>query len=99
MIQRRPQVATNSRNQASLVGRTVRRGREQRLAQAAGGLTFTTLMSMVPLLAVSFALFARTPALRPAGEAIREHLLRAFLPVEIARTVLRHLAQFTGSGR
>jgi membrane protein len=75
----------------------LRRGREQRLAQAAGGLTFTTVMSMVPLLAVSFALFARTPALRPAGEAIRENLLRGLLPPDIARTVLKHLAQFTGN--
>jgi membrane protein len=94
---RRPPVATTSKKQGGLASRTLRRGREQRLAQAAGGLTFTTVMSMVPLLAVSFALFARTPALRPAGEAIREHLLRAFLPVDIARTVLKHLAQFTGN--
>jgi membrane protein len=75
----------------------LRRGREERLAQAAGGLTFTTVMSMVPLLAVSFALFARIPALRPAGEAIREQLLRGLLPVEITKTVLKHLSQFTGN--
>jgi membrane protein len=90
-------VANTSRNQGSLVSLILRRAREERLAQAAGGLTFTTVMSMVPLLAVSFALFARTPALRPAGEAIREHLLRGLLPADIARTVLKHLAQFTGN--
>ena len=77
----------------------LRRGREERLAQAAGGLTFATVMSLVPLLAVSFALFARTPALRPAGEAIREHLLSGLLPAEIAATVLKYLAQFTGNTR
>lgn len=75
----------------------LRRGREERLPQAAGGLTFTTVMSVVPLLAVSFAVFARTPSLRPAGEAIREHLLRGLLPADIAKTVLRYLAQFTGN--
>ncbi len=75
----------------------LRRGREERLAQAAGGLTFATVMSMVPLLAVSFALFARIPALRPAGTAIREHLLRGLLPAGLTRTVLNHLAQFTGN--
>ncbi len=74
----------------------LRRGREERLAQAAGGLTFATAMSVVPLLAVSFALFARIPALRPAGAAIREHLLRGLLPADITQTVLKHLAQFTG---
>jgi hypothetical protein len=56
-------MANTSRNQGSLVSLILRRGREQRLAQAAGGLTFATAMSMVPLLAVSFALFARVPAL------------------------------------
>jgi len=86
-----------SRSQGSLASLILRRGREERLAQAAGGLTFTTLMSMVPLLAVSFALFARIPALRPAGEAIREHLLRGLLPPDITKTVLKHLAQFTGN--
>jgi membrane protein len=90
-------VAKAIRNQGSLPSLIVRRGREERIAQAAGSLTFTTVVSMVPLLAVSFALFARTPALRPAGEAIREHLLRGLLPAEITRTVLKYLAQFTGN--
>ncbi len=90
-------MATASNNQNSLPGRILRRGREERLTQAAGGLTFATVISLVPLLALSFALFARVPALRAAGASIREHLLRGLLPDDIARTVLRHLAQFTGN--
>lgn len=90
-------MATTNRNQGGLVSFILRRGREERLPQAAGGLTFTMVMSMVPLLAVSFALFARIPALRAAGDAIREHLLRGLLPDGIARTVLKHLAQFAGN--
>jgi len=90
-------MATTNRNQAGLVSFILRRGREERLPQAAGGLTFTMVMSMVPLLAVSFALFARIPALHTAGDAIREHLLRGLLPDGIARTVLKHLAQFAGN--
>jgi membrane protein len=90
-------MTTTSRNQGGLISLILRRGREERLAQAAGGLTFTMVMSMVPLLAVSFALFARIPALHTAGDAIREHLLRGLLPAGIARTVLKHLAQFAGN--
>ncbi|HSV36641.1 MAG TPA: YhjD/YihY/BrkB family envelope integrity protein, partial [Ramlibacter sp.] len=90
-------MANTSRNQSSFAGRVLRRGREERLAQAAGGLTFATVVSMVPLLAVSFALFAQIPALRPTGDAIRDHLLRGLLPADITRTVLKHLAQFTGN--
>ena len=37
------------------------------------------------------------PALRPAGEAIRESLLRGLLPAEITRTMLKYLGQFTGN--
>jgi membrane protein len=86
-----------SRNRGSLVRLLLRRGPEERLTQAAGALTFATAVSVVPLLAVSFALFARIRALHPAGEAIREHLLRGLLPADIAKTVLKHLAQFTGN--
>ncbi|MEO7642906.1 MAG: YhjD/YihY/BrkB family envelope integrity protein [Ramlibacter sp.] len=75
----------------------LRRGREERLPQAAGGLAFTTVLSMVPLLALSFALFTGIPVLRPAGDAIREHLLRGLLPADITRTVLKHLTQFAGN--
>jgi membrane protein len=88
---------SNSRIQRGLGSLIVRRGREERLAQAAGALTFTTAMSMVPMLAVSFALFTRVPALRAAGEGIREHLLRGLLPAEITKAVLKYLAQFTGN--
>jgi len=90
-------MANTSRNQGSFVSLILRRSREERLAQAAGALTFTTVVSLVPLLAVSFALFARIPVLRSAGEAIREHLLRALLPADITKAVIRHLAQFAGN--
>lgn len=79
------------------LGLVLRRGREERLGQGAGGLTFTTLLSLVPLLVVSFALFTRIPMLRPAGETVREYLLRGLLPPDIARTVLQHLARFTSN--
>jgi membrane protein len=80
-----------------LIRLTVRRAREERLAQVAGSLTFTSLLSVVPLLAVSFALFTRFPGLRGVGEAIREHLLRGLLPADIARTVLKYLGQFAAN--
>lgn len=82
---------------SNLISRIVRRGREERLAQGAGGLTFTTLLSLVPVLVLSFGLFTRVPALRGPGEAIREHLLRGLLPPDLTRAVLKQLGQFTGN--
>ena len=80
-----------------LIRQTIRRAREERLAQAAGSLTFTTVLSVVPLLAVSFALFLRVPAFKTTGLAIRQHLLQGLLPPEMARMVIKHLSQFAAN--
>jgi membrane protein len=76
---------------------TVQRAREERLPQVAGSLTFTTVLSVVPLLAVCFALFARFPFFRPVQEALNEHLLKVLLPADISRAVLRHLQHFAAN--
>jgi len=78
----------------SLTRLTIRRAREERLAQVAGSLTFTTVLSIVPFLAVSFALFTRFPVFRRFELAIEELLLKSLLPAEISRTVLKYLGQF-----
>jgi membrane protein len=76
----------------------LRRARQERLPQVAGSLTFTTLLSIVPLLAVSFALFTRFPVVFSRFEvALEEHLLKGLLPAEIARTIFKHLHQFAGN--
>jgi membrane protein len=76
---------------------TLRRARQERLPQVAGSLTFTTLLSIVPLLAVSFALFTRFPIFERFEVALEEHLLKSLLPAEIARTVLKTLHQFAAN--
>jgi membrane protein len=76
----------------------LRRARQERLPQAAGSLTFTTLLSVVPLLAVSLALVARWPILFGRFEsALDDLLLKSLLPPEIARTVLAHLHRFASN--
>ena len=76
---------------------TFQRARQERLAQVAGSLTFTTVLSVVPLLAVSFALLTRFPVFRQLHDALQDHLLKALLPADIARTVLRHLGRFAAN--
>jgi membrane protein len=78
----------------SLTRLTIRRARQERLAQVAGSLTFTTVLSIVPFLAVSFALFTRFPVFKRFEAAIEEVLLKSLLPSDIARTVLKYLSQF-----
>jgi membrane protein len=78
----------------SLTRLTIQRARKERLPQVAGSLTFTTLLSIVPFLAVSFALFTRFPMFRRFEEALEEHLLKSLLPADMSRTVLKYLNQF-----
>ena len=78
----------------SLTRLTISRAREERLPQVAGSLTFTTVLSIVPLLTVCFALFTRFPMFRRFEQAIEEYLLKSLLPADISRTVLKYLGQF-----
>lgn len=81
----------------SLIRLTVQRARKERLPQVAGSLTFTTLLSIVPFVAVSFALFTRFPMFNRFEAALEEHLLKSLLPADIARTVLKYLHQFAAN--
>ncbi len=76
---------------------TIRRARQERLPQVAGALSFTTLLSVVPLLAVSLALFTHFPLFGRFEAALEEYLLKSLLPPDIARTVLKYLHQFAGN--
>ena len=73
---------------------TLRRARQERLAQTAGSLTFTTLLSVVPFLAVSFALFTHFPSFQRFEKTIEGALLKSLLPADISRTVLNTLTHF-----
>jgi membrane protein len=85
---------TLARRMIGLIRTTIRRAREERVAQAAGSLTFTTLLSVVPFLSVSFALFTRFPIFQRFEKALEEILLTRLLPADISRTVLMYLRQF-----
>src|SRR5258708_7303019 len=53
---------------------------EDRLTQAAGSLTYTTLLSIVPLLAVALALSTAFPAFDRVIDELRNYLVKNFLP-------------------
>jgi len=81
----------------TLIRLTLHRARQERLLQAAGSLTFTTLLGLVPLVAVGFALFVRFPVFGRFEAALEEHVLKSLLPADIARTVLKYLHQFAAN--
>ena len=73
----------------------VRRFREDRLALTAGGLTFTTIISLVPLLTVMLALFSAFPMFATLQVALQKYLLQTLLPDTIVRPVMQAITQFS----
>lgn len=72
----------------------VRRARQLRLPQVAGSLTFTTVLALVPLLAVALAIFATFPMFSEFRAALEKNLLRELLPTEHASVLLTYLGGF-----
>ena len=73
----------------------VLRFREDRLALTAGGLTFTTIISLVPLLTVMLAVFSAFPMFRTLEIALQKYLLQTLIPETIVRPVMGAISQFS----
>jgi membrane protein len=75
--------------------RTLRiRFREDRLGLTAGSLTFTTLISLVPLVTVMLAVFSAFPMFSTFQDALQKYFLQTLVPDNIASQVLKWLTQF-----
>jgi membrane protein len=72
------------------------RFREDRLGLTAGSLTFTTLISLVPLVTVMLALFSAFPMFASFQGSLENYFLQSLVPDTIARPVLAALTQFAG---
>jgi membrane protein len=73
----------------------VRRFREDRLALTAGSLTFTTIISLVPLLTVMLALFSAFPMFAALQVSLQKYFLQSLVPETIVRPVLGAISQFS----
>jgi len=73
----------------------VLRFREDRLALTAGSLTFTTVISIVPLLTVMLALFSAFPMFATLETALQKYLLQTLIPDTIIRPVMGAITQFS----
>lgn len=75
--------------------RTLRlRFREDRLGMAASSLTFTTLIALVPLATVMFAVFTAFPMFGSFRKALEVYFLQNLVPDQIAKPVLLQLTTF-----
>ena len=76
-----------------------RRFGEDNLAQTAGSLTFTTLISLVPLLTVALAVFTAFPAFDKMQGQVQAHLAQSMLPAAISGKVYGYLSQFAAKAK
>ncbi|MEN3297496.1 MAG: rane protein [Burkholderiales bacterium] len=72
-----------------------RRLNEERLPQVAGSLTFTTVLALVPMLTIAFAIFTTFPLFNTFRSALEAYFIKSLMPKTIANTILGYLSQFS----
>jgi membrane protein len=72
----------------------VHTARQSRLMQVAASLTFSSVLALVPLLAVALAVLTAFPVFGEMRESIEQDVAKSLLPVPYAQTILRYLADF-----
>lgn len=75
------------------------RFQEDRLGSTAGSLTFTTTISLVPLLTVALAVFSAFPMFARLEASLQAWLIQGLIPDHIARQVSSYLFEFAASAR
>lgn len=75
------------------------RFREDRLGVTASSLTFTTLISLVPLVTVGLAVFSAFPMFEQFQAALQRFFVTSLVPENIARQVLQALTLFSAQSR
>lgn len=73
----------------------IERFREDRLALTAGSLTFTSVISLVPLATVMLALFSAFPIFSALQETLQRYFVANLFPDTIAKPVLGAITQFS----
>lgn len=67
---------------------------EERLDEVAGSLTFTTVLALVPVLTIAFAIFTSFPLFNTMRQALEAYFIQSLMPKSISNTILGYLTQF-----
>lgn len=77
-----------------LVGRMLRRFRDERYAQTAAALSFTTLLGLVPMVVMGAVLIESLPFGIKLTAALEKFLLSTLLPEKAGAVIAKYLGQF-----
>lgn len=81
-----------------LIYRTAKRFYTERFIQTAAALSFTTLLALVPMVAVAFALISQFSFISGLGLALEKFLLSNLLPDKAGALIAKYLTQFVQRG-
>lgn len=70
------------------------RGIQERIIEVAASLTFTTVLSIVPLLAVALSLFTAFPLFQDFSDALQDFLATNLMPAAVSENVMQYLNEF-----
>ena len=87
------------RTLGEVLGFAARRADEDRIAQVAGSLTFTTVLSLVPLITIVFAVLSTLPVFAEIQDSLRSLLLQNLMPESVSDSIFRYLNQFVAKAR
>lgn len=73
--------------------------KEERLSQVAGSLTYTTVLSLVPMLTIGLAIFTFLPLFSSFRSSLEVYLNAGSMPHGVSNTVLTYLTQFTSRAK
>lgn len=82
------------RDLISFVGFAVRRFFADNLGQAAAALTYTTLLALVPMMVITFAILSGFPAFDTVSARLQEIFFEALVP-EIGAEIANYLSRFS----
>ncbi|MEX3605991.1 MAG: YihY family inner membrane protein [Burkholderia sp.] len=76
-----------------------KRSAEDRIPQVAGSLTFTTILAVVPLVTVAFALFTAFPMFFSFQSSLQGFLADHLMPAQINDQIFKYLNQFSAKAK
>lgn len=76
-----------------------RRLKEERLPQVAGSLTFTSMLALVPIVTIAFAIFTSFSLFNTFRATLEAYFVQSLMPYSIANTILGYLNQFASQAR
>ncbi len=70
---------------------------ENHLSDVAGNISFTVILSLVPMLAIAFALFTTFPEFGTLQDTLETYFAQGMIPADMAATILNYLGEFAAN--